>query len=311
MTANRESSPCALSAYLAAVGKVPLLSAAEEVQLARRIEAGVWAARVLAGQATTSSGASVAELTCIAEDGDAARKQMITANLRLVASIARKVGRYASSEEVLDAISDGNAGLIHAVAKFDYKRGFKFSTYATAWIRKSISCGRPAHSSGPRLPVEVAGECAKVAAIRDVLAVELGRPPSAGEITLRAGLSVQAVEDRQRWLAPPVRLDAPMPGGSRTLGEVLIDPAAAGFEDAVENDLDSRRRVADLLALLSDEERRVITLLYGLDSGEPRTGVAVAEILGWSAVRVSQVHGRAAKMMRDAAQADVPVRLAA
>jgi DNA-directed RNA polymerase sigma subunit (sigma70/sigma32) len=170
----------AVGLYLDGIARTPLLNAAEEVALARRIEAGVFARAILEGHAETTSDTTTKELHQIAADGDEALAHFVRANLRLVVSVARKYGR--SQMPLLDLVQEGNTGLIRAVEKFDYAKGFKFSTYATWWVRQAISRGIAQQGRIVRLPVHVAEQVNQVSAARRNLERQLGREPETFEI---------------------------------------------------------------------------------------------------------------------------------
>ena len=295
-TRPRDMTESAWADYLRRIREIPLLTAEEEVMHARRIEAGVAAAGVLAGEMACPAGCRE-ELERIVAEGDASRERMITANLRLVVSIASKMCH--PGQDLAELASIGNEGLARAVDKFDWAKGFKFSTYAPWWIRQSIQRGCPALSAGLTLPYEVADEVAKVYASRDTLRCALGREPLFKEIAARAGVPAEKVEERLRQGEPAARLDAPLGGGdsSTCLADALSDPDA-GFEAKVDEALDRARQIRDALALLDGDARQIVTLCHGLDRGEPRTATEVALLVGRSPDQVRRMLQRALATMR-------------
>ena len=172
--------------YLESIARTPLLSAAEEVSLARRIEVGLFAQAALEGRVATSNKASREELEFLVTDGEEAMQHFVRANLRLVVSVARKYGR--SQMPLLDLVQEGNTGLIRAVEKFDYAKGYKFSTYATWWVRQAISRGIAQQGRVVRLPVHVAEQVNQISAVRRNLERTLGREPEIGEIAAELDL---------------------------------------------------------------------------------------------------------------------------
>ncbi len=254
--------------YLDEVGRVRLLSAVEEVELARRAEGG---------------------------DADA-RRQLIEANLRLVVSLAR---RYAGAGVALsDLIQEGNLGLMQAVARFDWRRGHRFATYATWWIRQALVRARGVHSRPIRIPVHMALQVNKLTRVQQHLAQELGREPSAEEIEERMDHPVARVRAAQQVARMPVSLEAPIANDEDgCLGDLLEDttapdPAEAAFASAL------RAHLADLLNALPMRQRQVIMLRFGLDDNQPRTLEEVAKVFGVTRERARQLELKALAKLR-------------
>jgi RNA polymerase primary sigma factor len=258
--------------YLKEIGRVPLLDARQEVQLAKRIEAGVAATETLRRQdadGVTLEAAELRRLRRIEAESNAARKHMAAANLRLVVSIARK---YATRGlPLLDLIQEGNLGLMRAVEKFDHTRGFKFSTYATWWIRQAITRGIADHARTIRIPVHMVETINKLARVQRELVHELGREASPEEIGEKLELSAERVGEILKMAQEPVSLQAPVgEGDDGQLGHFLEDTSAIAPPEAADEAMlaESLHRV---LSLLSERERRVIELRFGLVDGRPRT----------------------------------------
>ena len=289
--------------YLDGIAKTPLLTAEEEVFLAREIEAGLYAQALLDG--IVSSGerprtrvkATDDELRLVAERGDAAMRRFVMANLRLVVSVARKYGR--SQMPLLDLVQEGNTGLIRAVEKFDYSKGFKFSTYATWWVRQSISRGIAQQGRIVRLPVHVAEQINQVSATRRNLERKLGRDPDIIEIADELDLSVEAVSDLLRLAREHVSLDAPVEeDGDTALGDLLARDTAPGPDEVI-LDAEDRKRLDDLLAILDERSADVVRRRYGLVDGRPAKLADIATVWGITAERVRQIERQAIAKLRD------------
>src|ERR1043165_6661992 len=254
--------------YLNGIGKTALLNAADEVELAKRIEAGLYAQHVLNTKKRLGENRK-RDLAAVVRDGEAARRHLLEANLRLVVSLAKRyTGR---GMPLLDLIQEGNLGLIRAVEKFDYAKGFKFSTYATWWIRQAITRGMADQSRTIRLPVHLVEQVNKLARIKRDLHQQLGREATHDELAKEVGLTPEKVSDLLDHARDPVSLD--MPVGSEEdapLGDFIEDGEATDAESAVISGLlhDDLRRV---LATLDEREQSVIRLRYGLDDGQPHT----------------------------------------
>ncbi len=292
----------AVGLYLDGIAKTPLLTAAEEVELARQIEAGQYARALLEGkltedeQALHSVGATDEELRRIAELGDQAMQRFITANLRLVVSVARKYGR--SQMPLLDLVQEGNTGLIRAVEKFDFSKGFKFSTYATWWVRQSISRGIAQQGRIVRLPVHVAEQVNQVSAVRRTLERRFGREPELWEIADELALPTEQVIDLLRLARDHVSLDAPVEeDGDTALGDLLAREMSPGPDEVV-LDAEDRARLDALLGVLDDRSADVVRRRYGLLDGRQARLADIAAIWGITAERVRQIERHAISKLR-------------
>ncbi|MDO5535060.1 MAG: sigma-70 family RNA polymerase sigma factor [Propionibacteriaceae bacterium] len=294
----------AVGLYLDGIAKTPLLTAEEEVQLAREIEAGLYAEKILAGELTVkerggrkATKASTEELELIAEQGRAAMKRFVTANLRLVVSVARKYGR--SQMPLLDLVQEGNTGLIRAVEKFDYSKGFKFSTYATWWVRQSISRGIAQQGRIVRLPVHVAEQINQVSATRRNLERKFGREPDVMEIADELGLEEERVIDLLRLARDHVSLDAPVEeDGDTALGDLLARDTSPGPDEVV-LDAEDRARLDNLLNSLDERSADVVRRRYGLVDGRQAKLADIASVWGITAERVRQIERQAIAKLRD------------
>jgi RNA polymerase sigma factor (sigma-70 family) len=291
----------AVGLYLDGIAKTPLLTAEEEVALAKRIEAGMFARALLDGTVSSDelkSGvdATVEELETIAADGEAAMKHFITANLRLVVSVARKYGR--SQMPLLDLVQEGNTGLIRAVEKFDYTKGFKFSTYATWWVRQSISRGIAQQGRIVRLPVHVAEQLNQVVATRRTLERQLGREPDLEEIADEMALETERVVELLRLARDHVSLDAPLDeDGDTSLGDLLALDETPG-PDEVALKVEDQRRLEELLSALDARSADIVKRRYGLFDGRQAKLADIAVQWGITAERVRQIERQAIAMLR-------------
>jgi RNA polymerase nonessential primary-like sigma factor len=291
--------------YLNGIGKTALLTAAQEVELARRIEAGVFAQHVL--DSATTEGRQLdkqyaADLRWIVRDGMRARNHLLEANLRLVVSLAKRyTGR---GMPLLDLIQEGNLGLIRAVEKFDYAKGFKFSTYATWWIRQAITRGMADQARTIRLPVHLVEQVNKLARIRRDLHQRLGRDATHEEMAAESGIPQEKIADLLDHARDPVSLDMPVGSDEEApLGDFIEDGEAADAETTVISHLlhDDLRRV---LATLEDREQNVIRMRYGLDDGQPRTLDQIGRRFGLSRERVRQIEREVMAKLRLGERAD-------
>ncbi|MCW3157848.1 sigma-70 family RNA polymerase sigma factor [Micropruina sp. KQZ13P-5] len=290
----------AVGLYLDGIAKTPLLTAEQEVFLAKRIEAGLFARALLAEtvEATRPHGASTDELERIAAEGDAALQQFITANLRLVVSVARKYGR--AQMPLLDLVQEGNTGLIRAVEKFDYSKGFKFSTYATWWVRQSISRGIAQQGRIVRLPVHVAEQVNQVSAVRRTLERRFGREPELVEIADELGLTEEQVVDLLRLARDHVSLDAPVEeDGDTALGDLLAREMSPGPDEMV-LDAEDRARLDGMLSSLDERSADVVRRRYGLVDGRQAKLADIAAVWGITAERVRQIERHAIAKLRTA-----------
>ena len=287
--------------YLREIGRVPLLTAEDEVELAKAIEAGLFADEKLSGGLPCPD-AGRAELALLAADGLRAKQRLIEANLRLVVSIAKRyIGRGLS---FLDLIQEGNLGLIRAVEKFDYTKGYKFSTYATWWIRQAITRAIADQARTIRIPVHMVETINKMARVQRQLHQDLGREATPGEIGAEMGLSASRVAEIQRIAQEPVSLQAPIGEEDSDLGDFIEDTdavvpmEAAAFimlQDQLEQILDS----------LSGREQKIIQLRFGLTDGHPRTLEEVGREFGVTRERIRQIESKTLAKLRHPSRAQV------
>jgi RNA polymerase primary sigma factor len=287
--------------YLKEIGRVPLLTGDEEVEYARRIEEGGKAAARLADLAAAGAMASLefAErrtLQRTVRRGEDAREVLIEANLRLVVSIAKRyVGR---GMQFLDLIQEGNLGLMRAVEKFDYTKGFKFSTYATWWIRQAITRAIADQARTIRIPVHMVEAINKVHRIQRQMVQELERDPTVEELAERVGLSAERVREIQRYSLDPLSLDSPVgEEDDSNLADFIEDPAADSPADAAARRM-LNRAVVDALDELSEREKAVVRLRFGLDDGQSRTLEEVGKEFGVTRERIRQIESKTLAKLR-------------
>ena len=288
--------------YLDEIARTPLLDAAAEVELSKTIEAGLYAEHLLAeGRVGRKKGgapmsATEAELEWLAEEGRKAVTQFINANLRLVVSIARKYGR--AQMPMLDLIQEGNTGLIRAVEKFDYAKGYKFSTYATWWVRQAITRGIAQQARVVRLPVHVVEELNQVGGARRTLERQLGRDPEPEEIAAELGMALERVLDLMAWGRDHVSLDTPVDDdGDTSLGDLMAQETAPGPDDTV-LDVESRARLDALVSELDERAADIIRARYGLLDGRQHKLADIGARHGISAERVRQLEREALQKLR-------------
>ncbi len=287
--------------YLKQIGSTPLLTAEEEVELAKRIEAGVYAAELLrqadAGERDELP-ASREELEAIARDGERAKDHMIRANLRLVVSAARRYYRNVGVS-FLDVVQDGNLGLIRAVEKFDYRKGFKFSTYAMWWIRQAIERGRADQARTVRLPVHVIEDLSKLGRVERKLQVELGRDATVEEIAQAAEMPPERVEYLREVSRDVVSLDLPIgEEGDTRVGDLIEDTTVLQATDVVEFKA-LGEELRSLVDTLPPREAMIISLRYGLHDGREHTLQEVADYVGLTKERVRQLEKQSIQQLRD------------
>lgn len=289
----------AVGLYLDAIAKTPLLNAIEEVELARAIEAGLYAQAVLDGTEDCSLEVSPEELSAVVRSGEEAMRRFVQANLRLVVSVARKYGR--SQMPLLDLIQEGNTGLIRAVEKFDYAKGFKFSTYATWWVRQAISRGIAQQGRIVRLPVHVAEQVNQISAIRRNLERMLGREPEVAEIAAELEVEEDKVVDLIRYARDHISLDAPIEAdGDTALGDLIARETAPGPDEVV-MDAHDRERLDAMLSGLDERSADVVRRRYGLLDGRQAKLADIGQVWGITAERVRQIERLALAKMREAA----------
>jgi RNA polymerase sigma factor (sigma-70 family) len=282
--------------YLRDIGRHPLLTKDDEVHLAKLIEAGAAARAALDAPGVLAPGQR-AVLRRTAARGAAARRRFIESNLRLVVSIAKR--HQGSGLPLLDLVQEGNLGLMHAVDKFDWRKGFKFSTYATWWIRQAISRGIANTGRTIRLPVHAGDLLIRVQRARVRLESDLGRPATESELAAETGLPLDKVREALRFAVEPVSLSEPLrDDGETELGDLVEDSGASSPFDHVAATL-LPMEVSRLLRDLEPRERDVLRLRYGLDRGEPRTLDEVGAAFGLTRERIRQIEGRALSKLRD------------
>ena len=285
--------------YLKEIGKVPLLNAAEEIDLAMKIEAGVAATEELEKAEDEGRELSRAErrrLSRVEQVGLDAKQQLIEANLRLVVSIAKRyVGR---GMLFLDLIQEGNLGLIRAVEKFDYKKGFKFSTYATWWIRQAITRAIADQARTIRIPVHMVETINKLVRVQRQLLQQNGYEPSPKQIADEMGLPEERVREIQKISQEPVSLETPIGEEEDSqLGDFIEDDAAVVPPDAASFSM-LQEQLAKVLDGLAERERRVITLRFGLEDGHPRTLEEVGRTFGVTRERIRQIESKTLAKLR-------------
>jgi len=286
-----------LRLYLNEIGRHPLLTRADEQRMGTVIEAGRRAAQDLTAAGADALAAHTAdELRAQVAAGERAETAFVEANLRLVVSIAK---RYQSSGlPLLDLVQEGNMGLIHALEKFDFGRGFKFSTYATWWVRQAITRAVANTARTIRLPVHAGETVTRVQRAKAHLEAELGRSPRVEELAAECDLACDRVVEALRLAPHPASLFEPLSAeGDHTLADVVQDPEAVSpIDQIIAASLPAH--VARLLGTLRDDERKVVSLRYGFDRGQPRTLAEVGRVCGLSAEGVRQVERRALAKLR-------------
>jgi RNA polymerase primary sigma factor len=290
--------------YLREIGKVPLLTAQDEVELAKAIEAGLFAQEMLQGGCpkAVGDGPTVGELDIIVDEGMRARQRLIEANLRLVVSIAKRyIGR---GMVFLDLIQEGNLGLIRAVEKFDYTKGYKFSTYATWWIRQAITRAIADQARTIRIPVHMVETINKMARVQRQLHQDLGREPTPAEVALEMGMAADRVAEIQRIAQEPVSLQAPIGEEDSDLGDFIEDAdAVVPIEAAAFMMLQDQ--LEQVLDTLSPREQRVIQLRFGLIDGHPRTLEEVGRDFGVTRERIRQIESKTLIKLRHPGRAQM------
>jgi RNA polymerase primary sigma factor len=287
--------------YLREIGRVPLLVAAEEVELAKRIEAGAEASEQLADldAAGTLGNLPVDEsqrLQALADDGDDAKSALIQANLRLVVSIAKRyVGR---GMQFLDLIQEGNMGLMRAVEKFDYTKGFKFSTYATWWIRQAITRSIADQARTIRIPVHMVESINRVHRVQRQMVQQLEREPTVDELAEEVGMTPDRVREIQRISLDPLSLDSPVGEEDDSyLADFIKDDGAEEPDDAATRQM-LQNEVRKVLDELNDREKEVVIMRFGLDDEQPRTLEEVGKQFGVTRERIRQIESKTLAKLR-------------
>ena len=302
LTASADS----VRAYLKQIGKVALLNAEQEVSLAKRIEAGLYAAYRL--QEIKESGEKLSpmnrrDLREIDRDGRRAKNHLLEANLRLVVSLAKRyTGRGMA---FLDLIQEGNLGLIRAVEKFDYVKGYKFSTYATWWIRQAITRAMADQARTIRIPVHMVEVINKLGRIQRELLQDLGREPTPEELAREMDITVDKVLEIQQYAREPISLDQTIGDeGDSQLGDFIEDSEAVVAVDAVSFTL-LQDQLQDVLHTLSEREAGVVKLRFGLTDGMPRTLDEIGQVYGVTRERIRQIESKTMSKLRHPSRSQV------
>ena len=282
--------------YLKQIGKVALLNAAEEVELAMRIEAGLFAEDKLANEKGKVSKELERELRWVAKDGQRAKSHLLGANLRLVVSLAKRyTGR---GMQFLDLIQEGNLGLIRAVEKFDYTKGFKFSTYATWWIRQAITRAMADQARTIRIPVHMVEVINKLARVQRQMLQDLGREPTPEELSRELDMTPEKVVEVQKYGREPISLHTPLgEDGDSEFGDLIEDTEAVVPADAVGFTM-LQKQLESLLDSLSEREAGVIRMRFGLGDGMPKTLDQIGDTFGVTRERIRQIESKTMAKLR-------------
>jgi RNA polymerase primary sigma factor len=302
LTASADS----VRAYLKQIGKVPLLNAEQEVELAKRIEAGLYATERLrtAEESTEALPTTLRrDLLWITRDGERAKNHLLEANLRLVVSLAKRyTGRGMA---FLDLIQEGNLGLIRAVEKFDYTKGYKFSTYATWWIRQAITRAMADQARTIRIPVHMVEVINKLGRIQRELLQDLGREPTPEELAKEMDISPEKVLEIQQYAREPISLDQTIGDeGDSQLGDFIEDSEAVVAVDAVSFSL-LQDQLQQVLQTLSEREAGVVRLRFGLTDGQPRTLDEIGQVYGVTRERIRQIESKTMSKLRHPSRSQV------
>lgn len=293
--AEEERTADSVRAYLREIGRTPLLNAAEEVELAKRVEAGLFAKEKLNGGDKIPSQLH-RDLRQLVRRGENAKNHLLKANLRLVVSIAKK--KTGRGMAFLDLIQEGNVGLIRAVEKFDYTRGYKFSTYATWWIKQAITRAMADQARTIRIPVHMVEQINKLGRIQRELLQDLGREPTPEELAKEMDLSPEKVIEIQMYAREPTSLDQQVGDeGDSFLGDFIEDVNAPVAVDLVSWTL-LQDQLNAVLATLSEREAGVIRLRFGLDDGQPRTLDEIGQVFGVTRERIRQIESKTMSKLR-------------
>ncbi len=288
--------------YLKQIGKVPLLNAEMEVELAKRIEAGLFSEEKLASNTKLSEKARE-ELEWIAEDGRRAKNHLLEANLRLVVSLAK---RYTGRGMLfLDLIQEGNLGLIRAVEKFDYTKGYKFSTYATWWIRQAITRAMADQARTIRIPVHMVEVINKLARVQRQMLQDLGREPTPEELAKELDMTPEKVIEVQKYGREPISLHTPLgEDGDSEFGDLIEDSEAIVPADAVSFTL-LQEQLHAVLDTLSEREAGVVSMRFGLTDGQPKTLDEIGKVYGVTRERIRQIESKTMSKLRHPSRSQV------
>jgi RNA polymerase primary sigma factor len=283
--------------YLKQIGKVPLLNAEQEVELAMRIEAGLFAEEKLSKMSAAEKSSQLGlDLQWVARDGQRAKSHLLGANLRLVVSLAKRyTGR---GMQFLDLIQEGNLGLIRAVEKFDYTKGFKFSTYATWWIRQAITRDMADQARTIRIPVHMVEVINKLARVQRQMLQDLGREPTPEELSRELDMTPEKVIEVQKYGREPISLHTPLgEDGDSEFGDLIEDTDAVVPADAVGFTM-LQRQLESLLDSLSEREAGVIRMRFGLGDGQPKTLDQIGDTFGVTRERIRQIESKTMAKLR-------------
>ena len=290
--------------YLKQIGKVPLLNAEQEVELAKRIEAGLFAEEKLA-EASQAAAAPTQrlDLEWIAEDGRRAKNHLLEANLRLVVSLAK---RYTGRGMLfLDLIQEGNLGLIRAVEKFDYTKGYKFSTYATWWIRQAITRAMADQARTIRIPVHMVEVINKLARVQRQMLQDLGREPTPEELAAELDMTPEKVIEVQKYGREPISLHTPLgEDGDSEFGDLIEDSEAIQPGEAVSFTL-LQEQLHSVLDTLSEREAGVVSMRFGLTDGQPKTLDEIGKVYGVTRERIRQIESKTMSKLRHPSRSQV------
>jgi RNA polymerase primary sigma factor len=288
--------------YLKQIGKVPLLNAEQEVELAKRIEAGLFAEEKL-NSGDKIPAALKRELEWIAEDGRRAKNHLLEANLRLVVSLAK---RYTGRGMLfLDLIQEGNLGLIRAVEKFDYTKGYKFSTYATWWIRQAITRAMADQARTIRIPVHMVEVINKLARVQRQMLQDLGREPTPEELAKELDMTPEKVVEVQKYGREPISLHTPLgEDGDSEFGDLIEDSEAVVPADAVSFTL-LQEQLHQVLDTLSEREAGVVSMRFGLTDGQPKTLDEIGKVYGVTRERIRQIESKTMSKLRHPSRSQV------
>ncbi|GAB3660804.1 RNA polymerase sigma factor [Actinocorallia lasiicapitis] len=289
--------------YLKQIGKVPLLNAEQEVELAKRIEAGLFAEERLANEEGRLSEEDQEDLEWIAEDGRRAKNHLLEANLRLVVSLAK---RYTGRGMLfLDLIQEGNLGLIRAVEKFDYTKGYKFSTYATWWIRQAITRAMADQARTIRIPVHMVEVINKLARVQRQMLQDLGREPTPEELAKELDMTPEKVVEVQKYGREPISLHTPLgEDGDSEFGDLIEDSEAIVPADAVSFTL-LQEQLHSVLDTLSEREAGVVSMRFGLTDGQPKTLDEIGKVYGVTRERIRQIESKTMSKLRHPSRSQV------
>jgi RNA polymerase primary sigma factor len=288
-------------AYLNGIGRTKLLTAEQEVTLAKRIEAGLYAEELLSNGGYDPADAD--DLAVIVREGQKAKNHLLEANLRLVVSLAKRyTGRGMA---FLDLIQEGNLGLIRAVEKFDYTKGYKFSTYATWWIRQAITRAMADQARTIRIPVHMVEVINKLGRIQRELLQDLGREPSPEELAKEMDITPEKVLEIQQYAREPISLDQTIGDeGDSQLGDFIEDSEAVVAVDAVSFSL-LQDQLQQVLQTLSEREAGVVRLRFGLTDGQPRTLDEIGQVYGVTRERIRQIESKTMSKLRHPSRSQV------